>query len=285
MTLLAQFERDRGRLRAIAFRITGSADDADDALQIAWEKAAAAVGGTNADPTDIREPSAWLTTVVSRTCLDLLRGHRRRGEVALDAIADRPGEDPTPEDAAIRLDEVGRALLVVQQQLSPAQRVAFVLHDMFALSFDEIGSITGRSPAAAKKLASRARGRIAPPAETDTADVDLVRAYLQASRDGNIERLLRILAPDVIRTADPAVLPSGMPTRTEGADEVAEQTRLFAARARLSAVVLVDDRPAVVVAPHGRPTIVMRFTVSGNMIAAIDVNDAAGIPATSFKLA
>lgn len=281
MTLLAQFERDRGRLRAIAFRITGSVDDADDALQIAWEKVANATGA----PADVREPSAWLTTVVSRTCLDLLRGHRRRGEVTLDAVADQPSERPTPEESAVRLDDVGRALLVVQQQLSPAQRVAFVLHDIFALSFDEIGAITGRSPDAAKKLASRARGRITPPADADTADVELVRAYLAASRDGDIDRLLHILAPDVIRTADPALLPSGMPTRTEGADEVAEQTRIFAARARVSTVLLVDGRPAVVVAPHGRPQVVMRFTMSDNMIAAIDVNDAAGIPATSFKFA
>ena len=283
MTLLAQFERDRERLRAIAFRITGSADDADDALQISWEKVAAK--SADAPPADIQEPTAWLTTVVSRTCLDLLRAHRRRGEVPLDAVADRPSERPTPEDAAIRLDEVGRALLVVQQQLSPMQRVAFVLHDMFALSFEEVGAILDRSPDAAKKLASRARGRITPPAGTDAADLRLVRAYLAASRDGDIDRLLRILAPDVVRTADPELLPPGVPMRIRGAGEVAEQTRVFAARAQLSVVLLVDGRPAIIVAPHGRPQIAMRFIISDNMIAGIDVNDAAGIPAASFTLA
>ncbi|HEY7047149.1 MAG TPA: sigma-70 family RNA polymerase sigma factor [Jatrophihabitantaceae bacterium] len=263
--LAARFQADRAHLRAVAFRLLGSLDDADDALQQAWLKA------SRADRTGVENLTGWLTTVTARECLTLLRARRRRRETALpeDAFA----VAPAAEDEAIMSESVGRALLVVLDRLSPPERVAFVLHDMFAVPFDEIAPIVDRSPVTAKKLASRARQKVrgpspAPPA----ADVRVVRAFLVALRAGDIDGLLAVLAPDVIRRADAAARPAGVTAEIRGADAtVAESLRLGRRRAQVADLARIGDRVGLVVAPRGRLVIALAFTVDDGVIRAYDV--------------
>jgi RNA polymerase sigma-70 factor, ECF subfamily len=270
--LTAQFEADRPRLRAIAYRLLGSLDDVDDALQAVWLKA------SNADLGDIRELTAWFTTVTVRECLDQLRVRRRRGEVlladddALSAVA--PAAAPTDEELLLA-ESVGRALLVVLDRLPPAQRAAFVLHDLFAVPFDEIGRVLDRSPIAAKKLASRARERLhgSPPADQRlTADhFKIADAFLSASRGGDLPELLELLAPDVIRTTDRILVPDGIPTELHGSRPVAEETRLFAARAKTGELALINGNPGIVIAPAARLQAVIRLSIRADRITAIAV--------------
>jgi RNA polymerase sigma-70 factor (ECF subfamily) len=270
--LIARFEADRPRLRAIAYRMLGSLDDVDDALQAVWIRA------RNADFSDVRELAAWFTTVTVRECLDQLRARRRRGEVLLPddyTVSAVAPPSASADEELLLAESVGRALLVVLDRLSPAQRAAFVLHDLFAVPFDDIGRMLHRSPTAAKKLASRARERLhgAPPADQLlTADhFKIADAFLAASRGGDLPRLLDLLAPDVIRTADPVLLPDGVPGEVRGSREVSEETRIFAARAKAGELALLDGAPGIVIAPAGRLLAVIRLTIRHGRITAIDI--------------
>lgn len=254
------FEEHRARLTAVAARMLGSVHDAEDAVSQTWLKAA----GTDLESVD--NPAGWLTTVLSRECLDMLR--RRRTWVPLETdIAQWDG--PTTD----LVDSVGMAMLVLLERLSPAQRVAFVLHDAFGVPFAEIARVLGTTPSAAKQLGSRARRAVAgaAAAPTDRTHLRLAEAFLAASRDGDIATLLDVLAPDVVRRVDPVLVPAGVATSVHGARAVAEETRTFAARARAGAVTVVDGEPLIAIVAGGRVRIVIRLAFSAGRINVIDI--------------
>ncbi|AXK35677.1 RNA polymerase subunit sigma-70 [Streptomyces armeniacus] len=274
--LAERFEAHRGQLRAVAYRMLGSPTEADDAVQEAWLRL------SRTGPGGIDDLESWLRTVVARLCLDMLRTRTSRREEPLDGpLTERTsggGPGAEPEDEAVLVESVGRALLVVLDRLKPAERVAFVLHDLFAMPFEEIAPIVDRTPVAAKKLASRARQRVrggdavpraerAGPAEQRR----VVDAFLAAARSGDLGALLAVLAPDVVRHADPAVLPAGRAAVARGADVVARETLVFGRRSRLAAPALVNGAVGVVVAPHGRLLLALAITVEGGRVAAYDV--------------
>ena len=271
--LAERFEAHRGQLRAVAYRMLGSLSDADDAVQEAWLRL------SRADAGAIDNLEAWLRTTVSRLCLDMLRARTSRREEPLDWHAGAPraaaAQAGDPEQEAMLLDSVGRAMLVVLDTLAPAERVAFVLHDLFAVPFDEVAPVVGRTPATAKKLASRARRRVrgapaVPPAEL-ARQRGVVEAFLAAARRGDLDALLAVLAPDVVRNADPAVLqPGGQPVLS-GAEAVARQTLVLGQRARFAEPALVNGTVGAVIAPHGRLQLVLAFTVTGGRVAGYDV--------------
>jgi RNA polymerase sigma-70 factor (ECF subfamily) len=264
------FEEHRGQLRAAAHRMLGSASEAEDAVQEAWLRLA------RVDAEGIDNVRAWLTTVVARVCLDMLRARATRREVDLDtAPAAERSHGPDPEQEAVLADSVGLALLVVLDTLTPAERLAFVLHDTFAVPFQDIAPILGRSVAATKMLASRARRRVR---AADARDADRARqrkavdAFLAAARDGDFTALLDLLDPDVTVRADAAAAPSGTPTALRGATAVARHAETFASRAAAHARVgRVEGRPAIVVAPHGTLVTVLLFTVENDRITAVDI--------------
>ena len=268
--LAGRFEEHRTHLRGVAYRMLGSPSEADDAVQEAWLR----VG--RADTGGVANLGGWLTTVVARVCLDMLRSRKSRGEEPLGAHLPRSiaggagGSDP--EDEALLADSVGLALLVVLNTLTPAERLAFVLHDLFAVPFDEIAPIVGRSPAAARQLASRARRRVRGVATVPDADRtrqrEIVDAFLAASRDGDLDTLLALLDPDVVFHADGAAVAAGGVGEVRGALAVARQ---FSGRARLAQPALVDGAVGIVVAPRGRLFLVFGLTITGGKIAAIDV--------------
>ena len=268
--LAARFEAHRGHLRAVAYRMLGSLSEADDAVQEAWLRL------NRSDPSGVENLGGWLTTVVARVCLDMLRARRSRREEPLEArvpgpiVSRRAGTDP--EHEALLADAVGLALLVVLETLAPAERLAFVLHDMFAVPFDEIAPIVGRSPTAARQLASRARRRVRGAATGPDADLarqrDVVDAFLAAARGGDFDALLAVLDPDVVLRADRAAVPSGAPREVRGAAAVAKRAALGGARAAQPA--LVNGAVGVVVAPRGRLLMVLGFTVSRGKIVEID---------------
>lgn len=269
-SLADRFEADRRRLRAVAYRMLGSVDDADDAVQAAWLKV------SQADLHDVRNLSGWFTTVTARECLDQLRARKRRGESPLADEERTSAAAAAPVDEEILLaDSVGRALLVVLERLSPAQRVAFVLHDIFAVPFTEVGQVLERSPASAKKLASRARERLhgEPSAQSpySAEHLRVVEAFLSASQGGDLPKLLELLAPDVVRRVDRVLVPDGVATEVHGARHVAEETTMFTARARAGAVALVDGAPGIVIAPAGRLLAVLRLSVHADQIQAIEI--------------
>jgi RNA polymerase sigma factor (sigma-70 family) len=265
------FEAHRPHLHAVATRILGSRAEADDALQEAWIRI------DRADTGDVDNIGGWLTTVVSRVCLSMLDARKRRREEALDAgrlpdpIVTRPDETaPNPEGEALAADAVGAALLVVLETLQPAERLAFVLHDIFAVPFEDIAQIVERSPAAARQLASRARRRVQG-ADRDgpTADREVVDAFLAAGRDGDFERLLELLDPDVVLRADDG---SGALTLVRGAQAVARGARR-AARRRVAQPAIVDGAAGAVATEAGVPVAVLAFTVVDGRITAIDALD------------
>ncbi|WP_019545075.1 sigma-70 family RNA polymerase sigma factor [Streptomyces sulphureus] len=268
MELVEQFEAARPRLMSLALRIVGSHHDAEDAVQAAWVRAQAA--GT----ADVANPAGWFTTVTARLCLDLLRTRERRGELPLLA-QDVPDGQLDAEEAFLRRERVSRALLVLLDELSPSQRVAYVLHDLFALPFTDVAQVLGTSPGAAKKLASRARTRLhaAPPAasDSDAEHLALVEAFLAAARGGDLARLVGLLAPGAVRQADRRLLPEGVRTRVDGAEEIAEETRAFAGRIAVAAPVLVSGRPGAVVAPGGHAWALIRFRLEAGLVAGIDI--------------
>jgi RNA polymerase sigma factor (sigma-70 family) len=268
-----RFEAHRTHLQEVAYRMLGSLSEAEDAVQETW------LHLNRSDTSGVENLGGWLTTVVARVCLDMLRSRKSRREEHLDAhVPDRfasrqDGVDP--EHEALLADSVGLALLVVLEKLSPAERVAFVLHDLFALPFDEIAPILGRSPAATRQLASRARRRVR--GETAVPDADLTRqreiveAFLAASRRGDFEALLAVLDSDVVVRADRAAVPPGAARQVHGAPDVAEQALTFAQRARFAQLALVNGSVGVVVAPRGRLILVMVFKVTGRKIVEIEV--------------
>jgi RNA polymerase sigma factor (sigma-70 family) len=257
----------------VAYRMLGSLGEADDAVQEAWLRL------SRSDTSEVENLGGWLTTVVGRVCLDMLRSRRSRREEPLDAHVPEPivsrEDDADPEHQALLADSVGLALLVVLETLAPAERLAFVLHDMFAVPFDEIAPIVGRSPAAARQLASRARRRVqgvAPVPDTDVArQREVVNAFIAAAREGDFEALLEVLDPDVVLRADRGAVPAGASTVIRGATAVAENATSFASLAPFGRPALVNGAAGMVVAPHGRPYAVMGFTVRGGRIVEIDV--------------
>jgi RNA polymerase sigma factor (sigma-70 family) len=267
--LAGRFEAHRPHLRAVAYRMLGSVSEADDAVQEAWLRASRA----GADGVD--NLGGWLTTVVGRVCLDMLRRRRSRPAEPLDdQAAELADGGPDPEAEAVLADAVGPALLVVLDTLGPAERLAFVLHDLFAVPFGEIAEILGRSEAAARQLASRARRRVqgAEAPEGDRARQRVVvEAFLAASREGDFEALLALLDPQVVVRADAAATGTAAPRVVRGAAAVAGQALGFARRARFARPALVDGAVGLVVTPPGRPSLVLGFTIRRGRIAAIDI--------------
>ena len=272
-TVTGRFERERPRLRAVAYRMLGSANEADDALQEAWLRF------DRTDLSDVENVGAWLTTVVSRVCLSMLRARRNHREEPLDGRPEPAADRRDPGQEAELADSVGLALLVVLDTLPPAERVAFVLHDTFGLPFGEIASITGRSPAAARQLASRGRRRVqgADPDADPAAGERLARqrrvteAFIAASRGGDLEGLIAVLDPDVVLHSDAVASPSGVALTVRGAAAVAGGARAASARARYGSIALVNGAPGLIMAPRGRLMIALALTFSGDKISQIDV--------------
>jgi RNA polymerase sigma-70 factor, ECF subfamily len=263
------FEVHRPHLRAVAYRMLGSLTEADDAVQEAWLRM------DRTDVGDVSNPRGWLTTVVAHICLDMLRARSARPEEPLDeakAIAAPDAVDP--EQEAVLADSIGVALLVILQTLSPAERLAFVLHDMFDLPYAEIAPIVGRSENTAAQLASRARRRVrgkTPDPATDLArQRRLVDAFLAAARDGDFDALLAVLEGDVVLHVDATA--AGTPTTIRGAQAVAVNARAFSANARFAEPALVDGAVGIVVAPKGKLALVLRFRTAGDKITEIDIH-------------
>jgi|SRR6266487_722848 RNA polymerase sigma factor (sigma-70 family) len=284
--LAAAFEEHRDHLRAVAYRLLGSMTDADDAVQDTWLRL------TGADTREVENLGGWLTTVVARVSLNMLRSRRRRQEepvgdswpsAAEVAARNGPGGARTagraadPEDEAVLADSVGLALLVVLDTLTPAERLAFVLHDMFAMPFTEVAAVLGRSTEATRQLASRARRRVrGAPSPDRAADLgrqrEVATAFLAASRGGDFSALVALLDSDVTLTADAAATPSGRPMRLQGAELVSRGAVAASVRAADSQLALVNGDVGVVFAPAGRLQIVLAFTVGpARRITAIDV--------------
>ncbi|MGV9877925.1 sigma-70 family RNA polymerase sigma factor [Streptomyces sp. NPDC003006] len=273
--LAERFEAHRGQLRGVAFRMLGSLSDADDAVQEAWLRLSRV-----ADADGIENLTGWLRTVVSRLCLDMLRSAAARHEEAVggrlpDHIAQCAGGDADPEEEILLADSVGRALLVVLDTLGPDERVAFVLHDLFAVPFAQIAPVVERNPVATKKLASRARQKVRgtprPAASGLTGDRQVVEAFLAAARSGDLEALLRVLAPDVVRRADLAALPAGRSALIRGARAVAEETVLLQRNARFAEPALLNGTVGLIVAPHGRLLLALLIRVEGDRVTAYEV--------------
>ena len=269
--LAAEFEEQRPHLRRVAYRMLGSLDESEDAIQEAWLRL------SRTDGKAIDNLAGWLTTVVGRVCLDMLRARRARREDSADGWLPEPlvslDDQADPEQDALLADSVGLALLVVLETLSPAERLAFVLHDMFAVPFDEIASILDRSPDAVRQLASRGRRRVRgarPEPDADLAEQWRVAdAFIQASRAGDFEGLLAVLDPDVVVRADRAI-PKGAPLEVRGSREVASRAFTFRQLASFARPVLVNGAAGFLIAPHGRLFAVAALTVVGGRITEID---------------
>jgi RNA polymerase sigma factor (sigma-70 family) len=267
--LAARFEAHRAMLRGVAYRLLGSVAEADDAVQEAWLRL------SRTDAGGIASLEAWLRTTVARIGLDMLRTRAVRREEPLDDRAAAATSGDGPEQEALLVDEVGRAMLVVLDALAPAERVAFVLHDLFGVPFAQIAPILDRTEAATKKLASRARPRVrgvplVPPAELDRQR-RVVAAFLAATRHGDLESLLAVLAPDVVRRADAALLAPGRAAELGGAEAVAREMVAFGGRSRYAAPALVNGTVGAVVAPHGRLLLIIAITVAGERVTGYDL--------------
>ena len=264
----SDFERRRPRLRAVAYRMLGSLAEADDAVQETWLRLA------GADPTAIADPDAWLTTVIARICLNQLRTRGRRREDPLDPRQPDPVVGDGPEQAALTADAVGLALMVVLESLSPAERLAFVLHDLFAVPFEEIADLVGRTPAATRQLASRARRRVrdrAPATDPDPVrQRAVVDAFFAASRAGDLEALVAVLDPEVVLRSD-AGPGSRFSVVLRGAGPVAEQAVTFGRLGPLVRPALINGAAGVLVATADRTLSIMAFTVTAGRVTAIDV--------------
>ncbi|GAB3825900.1 sigma-70 family RNA polymerase sigma factor [Kribbella italica] len=271
MELIDEFEVARPRLLSLAHRILGSIEDAEDAVQAAWLRVYAV------DQPQIDNPPGWFTTVTARLCLDQLRSRERRGELPLlaDAI---PGDVLAADEEYLRREDVSRALLVLLARLTPAQRVAYVLHDLFRVPFGDVAVVLDTTPANAKKSASRARQRLegVDPAAAEEvpqtlAHWSIVEAFLAAARGGRIDTLVTLMAPDVVRVADRALLPEGGAVEVIGNRAVAEETRYFGDRVHASIPMLVNGAPAAVIAPGGHPLAVITFDSVGTTITRIAI--------------
>ncbi|MEY9874691.1 RNA polymerase sigma factor (sigma-70 family) [Streptacidiphilus sp. MAP12-33] len=271
-----QFETHRPRLRAVAYRMLGSFADAEDALQDAWLR----IVHADARADEIENPAGWLTTVVGRVCLNALRSRTARREEAWDGHLPDPvvGAEgpPTPEDAVLLADSVGLALQIVLDTLSPDERLAFVLHDMFEVPFPEIAAVLERESAATRQLASRARRRVAQ-ADAPSPDRDLTRqrvvvdAFFAAARNGDLDALVSVLHPDVVGRADFGALPLPRPALIRGAGTVAQNARIGYVPGAELRPVLVNGAAATLVLREGRPYVLMAFTVVEERIVALDI--------------
>jgi RNA polymerase sigma-70 factor (ECF subfamily) len=284
--LAERFEADRTRLQAVAYRLLGSAGEADDAVQEAWLRL------SRADTSDVENLSGWLTTVVSRVCLDMLRSRRSRREEPLAQEGELIPDAADPEREAMLAESVGLAMQAVVQRLAPAERVAFVLHDVFGVSFDEIAGIVDRSPAAARQLASRGRRRVQGASEDGrAADVarqrNIVEAFFRASRSGDFQALLAVLDPDVVLRPDAAALAMGtrngwITSELHGAEAVATR---FSGQAQAAQVALIDGVPGGVWAAGGRPLVAFGFTVRDGKVVDIElVADAERLSRLSIEI-
>ena len=271
--LAERFEANRSHLRGVAFRMLGSVSEADDAVQEAWIRL------SRTDTSDVENLRAWLTTVVGRVCLNMLRSRKTRREASLETHLPDPIVSPEagldPEQQALVGDSVGLAMLVVLDALSPAERIAFVLHDVFAVPFDEIAPIVGRTPTAARQLASRARRRVQ---GAPVPDVDLdgqwavVDAFLAAAREGDFERLLAVLDPEVVVRSDGGAARPGLVSTVHGARAAAGQAMSFRQFAGTATRILVNGVPGGIAwKPDGSPFAVLALTVRGGRIVEIDV--------------
>lgn len=271
------FEESRGHLKAVAYRMLGSVGEAEDAVQEAWIRL------SKSESEKIDNLSGWLTTVVARVCLDVLRSRKSKREEPLDQKhSDIPSEDwGNPEADFMIADSVGPALLVILDTLTPAERIAFVLHDLFNLSFEEIGPIIDRSETAARQLASRARRRVrGAPTPDDDADrqQEVVSAFLAASRDGNFEALIRLLHPDVVLRADQTAIQIAELNKSKGAPQfkpVMKGPQLVAdtmkGKATAAQLALVNGLAGLTWSPAGKPVVAFCFSMQGGMISAIDI--------------
>lgn len=268
--LAAQFDAARPRLKSVAYRLLGSSTDAEDAVQEAWIRL------SRSDAGEVDNLGGWLTTVVARICLDMLRSRDSRREEALETY-DEPPADPSEshveaEQEILMADSLGAALLVVLETLSPPERLAFVLHDLFAVPFDDIAQILGRTPVATRQLASRARRRLQGQSTVDAhgerrrSNREIVEAFLAASRDGDFAALLALLDPNVELRADEAAIKLGAMTDIRGADAVA---KTFVGRARAAEVALVGGEPGAVWAAGGRPRVAFQMRIRDGKVAAI----------------
>jgi RNA polymerase sigma factor (sigma-70 family) len=263
-----RFAEHQDRLRAMAYRMLGSPSEAEDAVQEAWLRV------SRADASAVENPGGWLTTIVARVCLNMLEARRSRPEDPAGIQPPEParpgGHRAGPEDEALLADSVGVALLVVLDTQTPAERLAFVLHDVFDVPFDEVGAIIDRTPPAARQLASRARRRVQGASAADQTDLprrqQVVAAFLAASRGGDLGTLLALLAPEATLHADPAAVRMGASAQARGAEAVAG---FFAGRAEAARLALVDGVPAAVWAPAGRPQVVFSFTIADGKITGI----------------
>ncbi|MBD0746365.1 sigma-70 family RNA polymerase sigma factor [Streptomyces sp. CBMA152] len=269
-----RFEADRAHLRAVAYRMLGSLSEAEDAVQDAWLRV------SRADASDVENITGWLTTIVARVCLNVLRARKSRPEESYEAdavpdVAAGPQERVDPEQEAVLAESVGLALLVVLDTLAPDERLAFVLHDMFAVPFDQIGLLIERTPAAARQLASRARRRVKGSSPAPAADLarrrPVVDAFLTAIRGGDFETLVTLLHPDVVLNADRWVIPTPEPVVLDGGHTVAKAAMAAIGRAQFTGVALVDGQVGLAMAPYGRLVIVLCFTIVDGGITEIDV--------------
>ena len=270
--LAERFEADRSRLQAVAIRLLGSAAEADDAVQEAWLRL------SRADTTEVENLSGWLTTVVARVCLDMLRSRKSKREEPLSLDGELIPDSADPEHEAMLAESVGFAMQTVVQKLAPAERVAFVLHDVFGVSFDEISDIVGRSPVAARQLASRGRRRVqGASAEGRAADLErhreIVEAFFRASRDGDLQGLLAVLDPDIVLRPDSEALRMGIRTGwitsdLHGPEAVAAR---FAGQAEAAQVALLDGVPGAVWAANGRPVVAFAFTTRDGRVTEIEL--------------
>jgi RNA polymerase sigma-70 factor (ECF subfamily) len=271
--LAERFEEHRTRLRAVAYRMLGSLSEADDAVQEAWLRL------SRSATSDFENLGAWLTTVVGRVSLNMLRSRAARREEPIGVYLPEPIVDPAdgadPEHEALLADSVGLALLVVFETLTPAERLAFVLHDMFAVPFDEIAPIVERSPEAARQLASRARRRIRGAAPIPDADLstqrEVIDAFQAAARDGDFDALVAVLDPDVMLRADTGGVPAGAPIEVRGGAAVARRALSYSRLDLVQRAVLINGAAGVVTLRDGQPFAVMGITVRGRKIIEIDI--------------
>ena len=274
--LASQFEADRPRLQSVAYRMLGSITEAEDAVQETWIRL------NRSDPESIDNLGGWLTTVVSRVCLGVLRSRRTHGEQPLTE-SDQPEPDAVgPEEEAVLADAMGPALLLVLESLSPSERLAFVLHDLFAVPFEDIAPIVDRTPAAARQLASRARRRVQGSDEVNPGDrrrqQEVVEAFLAASRRGDFEALVTLLDPDAVLRADRAAVKAATANREKGAPLLAPEVRggravanALVGRAQAAQLALIDGSPGAVWAPGGRPRAIFAFRVVGDTVTEIEI--------------
>jgi RNA polymerase sigma factor (sigma-70 family) len=272
--LTQRFEASRGHLRAVAYRILGSLSEADDAVQESWLRV------SRADASGVENLEGWFTTVLARVCLNILRSRKSRREESLEVEGSKPramvrAKGIDPEEEAVLAESVGLALLVVLERLAPAERVAFVLHDVFDVAFEDIGPIVRRSSAAARQLASRARRRVRGASRGSGGALSeqrqTVEAFLAALRTGDIDGLLAVLDPHVVRRADRAAVPPGAARELRGATTVVEEALKHTDLARFARPVLVNGSVGIVVAPGGRLRVVIRCTVKRGKITEMNL--------------